>query len=118
MDQDRYREELRKEIEMLIDESNDQWRKAVFYSDETVQRILDRLYGEWEKNNRAGVPLDYASTEELETLAALARRYSRIDSGLAMRALIFSDRPSTQEEIEESGSSLKRILKRLFWISG
>lgn len=110
------REELKREIIILIDENRDQWKKAAFYSDDDVQKILNRLYNEWEKNNRHGVPLDYASTEELETLAALARRYSRLDSRLAMRAIVFGDRPSVKKEIEEESSTWKKILKRLLWI--
>ena len=114
--EEKYREELKKEIIVLIDENRDQWKKAAFYSDNDVQNILNRLYDEWEKNNRQGVPIDYATTDELETLAALARRYSRLDSRLAMRAMVFGDRPSVKKEIEEEGSIWKKILKRLLWV--
>ncbi|RLG81598.1 MAG: hypothetical protein DRO40_09430 [Thermoprotei archaeon] len=115
--EEEYKEELKREIVILIDENRDQWKKAAFYSDDTVQNILNMLYDKWEKNRRQGVPLDYATIEELETLVALARRYSRLDSRLAMRALVFGDRPSVKKEIEEKGSTWKKILKRLLWIS-
>ncbi len=114
--QEGYIEELKKEIIILIDENRDQWRKAAFYSDDAVQGILNRLYDVWEKNNRQGIPLDYATIEELETLASLARRYSRLDSRLAMRAIVYGDRPSVKKEVEEKGSTWKKILKRLLWI--
>ncbi len=108
-----YREKLIREITINIDENRDQWKRAAFYSDETVQNILDRLYSEWEKNNKKGKPLDYATIDELETLAILAKKYSRMDSALAMRAFLMGDRPSVQEEIKSRGGGWKKALRRL-----
>ncbi len=70
------REEVKADIIKLIDENRSPWVKAAFYSDSKVSPILERLIGEWESRGRQGIPLDYASDEELETLHEIARRYA------------------------------------------
>ena len=66
---------LIKEIIESIEENRNNMVKAAFYSDPDVVDIVTRLYERWEKNNRKGVPLDYANEEELEVLAVKARYY-------------------------------------------
>ncbi len=56
------------DIMALIDESIDEWRKAAFYADEEVSELLDDLYLRWEKGGKAGIPLDYATDEEIAFL--------------------------------------------------
>ena len=56
------------DIMTLIDESVDEWRKAAFYADEEVSQLLDDLYVRWEREGRSGIPLDYASNEEIAFL--------------------------------------------------
>ncbi|AFK51565.1 hypothetical protein TCELL_1142 [Thermogladius calderae 1633] len=72
---------LKSEIVRLIDESRDVEVKMAFYSDERVQSIMDRLNKEWESNGYKGIPLDYATVDELKTLHDLARFYSTHPTG-------------------------------------
>ncbi|NAZ26559.1 MAG: hypothetical protein GU348_00195 [Thermogladius sp.] len=67
---------LKSEIVKLIDESRDVEVKMAFYSDERVQSIMDRLNKEWERNGYKGIPLDYATVDEIKMLNALAKYYS------------------------------------------
>ena len=62
------REKLVKEIMRIIDESPDPWRKTAFYSDPEVQQLLDALYDRWNNSGGAGIPLDYATDEEVKFL--------------------------------------------------
>ncbi|MCD6323712.1 MAG: hypothetical protein J7L55_01205 [Desulfurococcales archaeon] len=57
-----------KEIINRVEESQDEWRKAAFYSDEAVTQLLEELYKRWEGSGMAGIPLDYATDEELSIL--------------------------------------------------
>ncbi|WP_440059546.1 hypothetical protein ACSU1N_07110 [Thermogladius sp. 4427co] len=67
---------LKNEITRLIDESRDVEVKMAFYSDTRVQSILERLNAEWERNGYKGIPLDYATLDELKQLYELAKYYS------------------------------------------
>ncbi len=94
----------------LIDESKDDERKIAFYSDDIVQGILTRLYDEWEKNNRNGIPLDYASPEEIDTLYRLAIRYSRNPAAAYTR---FIKTAYFGEKEEKNNAKDRSILHRL-----
>ncbi len=59
-------------VETFIDKNMDPWRKALFYSDPDVKKILKRLYNEWEDSDYNGKPIDYANPNELEVLAKKA----------------------------------------------
>ena len=72
----------------LIEEHTNQWIKAAFYSDPEVNSILEKLYDRWEKNDRRGIPLDYASIDELEILAEKATRYSSMSTSEAQRLVV------------------------------
>ncbi|MCD6301587.1 MAG: hypothetical protein J7L82_05910, partial [Staphylothermus sp.] len=76
-------EKMKQEILKLIDESKENGRKIAFYSDPNVTEILTKLYEQWEKNNRKGIPLDYASPEEIEILYNLALKYSKVSDAEA-----------------------------------
>ncbi len=62
------REAMIKEIINRVEESVDEWRKAAFYSDEEVTQLLENLYRRWEGAGMSGIPLDYATDEELKVL--------------------------------------------------
>ncbi len=101
---------MRKKIIELIDDSRDNDRKIAFYSDENVQAIMERLYSEWEKNDRKGIPLDYASNEELEVLYRLAKRYA--ENPYRKAYIDFMQKAYFGEKKEEKHNSwLKRILR-------
>ncbi len=62
------RDEMIKEIVSLVEESRDGWRKTAFYSDDDVMNLLEELYDRWEEAGRTGLPLDYATEEEITFL--------------------------------------------------
>lgn len=67
-------EKLREEVIRLIDESKETVYKIVFYSDEDVQRIMERISKRWEEAGCQGRPIDYATPEELKILHKVAKR--------------------------------------------
>ncbi|MEM2203903.1 MAG: hypothetical protein QXI22_06065 [Sulfolobales archaeon] len=69
------REDLIRIIVENIEENRNSWVKALFYSDKDVERIMDRLVNEWNRDGMRGEPLDYATLEELEILAEKAEHY-------------------------------------------
>ncbi|MEM1628556.1 MAG: hypothetical protein QXP02_06105 [Desulfurococcaceae archaeon] len=68
---------MKKEIIEIIDESREIAYKVAFYSQPEVQTILNRLFDEWERNNRRGIPLDYAIDVEIRILHKIAKEISR-----------------------------------------
>ncbi len=106
------REYMKRRIIELIDESRDNDRKIGFYSDENVQQIMNRLYGKWEENGRKGIPLDYATIEELEILYRLARTYTENPRGRAyvefVRKAYFGE---DKGKDERRNSWLRRMLR-------
>ncbi|MEN3000070.1 MAG: hypothetical protein ABDH61_05810 [Acidilobaceae archaeon] len=77
--------------------------KAAFYSDPEVSRILEELTRRWEKEGR-GIPLDYATEEELEELYRRAMRYAFMSDEEA-RGQVWGG--------EKSGGMLN-LIRRLF----
>ncbi len=81
-------EELRKkfilEIERWIEKNPNPYAKAAFYSDDDVVRIVEELYRRWQENNFKGMPLDYATLEELRMLAAKAYEYRNAGPNLGI----------------------------------
>lgn len=65
---------LKKEIIAWIEESNDPIYKIAFYSNEEVVPIANKLMEIWEKNERRGIPLDYATEEEIVKLHKIAKK--------------------------------------------
>lgn len=101
---------MKRTILHLIDDQEDNWLKAAFYGDESVRRILDRLYEEWEKAGRRGIPLDYATLEELVELERIARRYAAMSQ--AELQMIALHRMTGEEPRVELGlvERIKRLL--------
>ncbi len=69
------RERLIREIEIYVEYNPNVYAKAAFYSDPEVRRILEEVYRRWEEAGRVGIPLDYATIDELQLLASKAARY-------------------------------------------
>ena len=69
------RERLIREIEMYVDYNPNIYAKIAFYSDSEVQRILENIYKRWEEAGRRGIPLDFATMDELKLLASKALKY-------------------------------------------
>ena len=69
------RERLIREIEMYVDYNPNIYAKIAFYSDLEVQRILENIYKRWEEAGRRGIPLDFATMDELKLLASKALKY-------------------------------------------
>lgn len=98
----------------MIDESRDPWRKAGFYGDPEVQRIMDSLYARWNENNREGIPLNYATDEELVILVEKAEYYSKQPASSIQRQLFFSENSAGKRGKREG---LAKKLKRIFGLS-
>ncbi len=109
-------EDKKRKIIELIDESKDNDRKIAFYSDDKVVEILDRLYRKWEENNRVGIPLDYATPEEIDTLYNLAVKYSSSPRGRAYIEFVRSaySRKKHVEEEEDYEKGKKKMLRKFF----
>ena len=107
------RERLIEELLNLIEYNAVAWRKAAFYSDPRVEPIYSRLVAEWEKSGGEGIPLDYASVEELEILVHAARKYAFMPESRA-RALALARMGGGEEEAEGLGvfSRLVSWIKR------
>lgn len=82
------RERLKRELINLIDLNKDAWVKAAFFSDDVVEKLMEVLYARWENSDEAGIPIDYASVEELKVLLELAHKYARMSSRDAMNLVI------------------------------
>ncbi len=104
------RDEVKRLILQLVDDQDDEWLKAAFYSDEAVKPILERLYSAWEEAGRQGIPLDYATDDELETLLSVARRYAAMSR--AERQMIALRRMTGEDVRVELGlvERIKRLL--------
>mgnify|MGYP000409700150 CR=1 FL=1 len=103
-------EELKRRITMLIDDSTNNWAKIAFYSDPNVARILDLVYGRWEQNNRKGLPIDYATIDELHILVHAAEKYKNAGPEVVSR-LMFSSETDTINT--SSKKKKKSFIKRL-----
>jgi len=77
------------EIIELIDMSRDPWRKVSFYSDDEVQEILQNLYERWRNGGFRGIPLNYASDEELNILLHKAKNLPRADVSDELTLMMF-----------------------------
>ena len=102
-------EKMKREIIKLIDDSRESGRKIAFYSDPYVAEVLTKLYDLWEKNNRKGIPLDYASAEEIEKLYNLALRYSKVSDAEAW-AMFLRENVYESKKQKKKRSFLKRLL--------
>lgn len=106
-------EDLKRRIKDLIDGSRDPWRKAVFYSNPVVSDILTKLYERWEENGRKGIPLDYATMDELETLYRFAKAAVDAPEGEALRSFIEEyDAYGVQTGVKKRKGFFKRIFSK------
>lgn len=92
------RESMVKELTRLIDESTDPWRKAAFYEDPEVLGLLDELYDRWEQGGKVGIPLDYATDEEIQFLYGKAVNLRPEAEKGVLRKLAKRILPSGEEE--------------------
>ena len=86
-----------------IEENKSPWVKAAFYSDPDVSRLLEELTKRWEREGR-GMPLDYATEEELEELYNKAMKY----------AFMSDDEARSQLWGGEKSGGLLSLIRRLF----
>lgn len=103
-----HKERLKEKVIMLIDDSTNNWAKMAFYSDSNVARILDDVYKRWESNGRKGLPIDYASYEELQILAFAAEKYKNTGPEV-LSQIMFSDR-DTHSKKRKKESLLRKLL--------
>jgi len=101
-------EEKVREIVELIDECDNYWRKAAFYSDPDVSTLLDDLYKRWESSNMQGVPLDYATDEEVDFLYRKAKSLTREDARRSERAFIKKSMGIDEPHNKDSSKRRKR----------
>ncbi|MEM0366050.1 MAG: hypothetical protein QXR02_00755 [Acidilobaceae archaeon] len=99
---------IKSEILKLIDENRSPWVKAAFYSNPRVSSILEKLIDLWEANNRVGIPLDYATKEELEELYNIALSYAYMSDEEA-RSHLWSISGKSEGSFL---SFIRRLLKR------
>lgn len=78
------RERLIREIEMYVDCNPNIYAKIAFYSDPEVQRILENIYRRWEEAGQRGIPLDFATIDELKLLASKALKYKDASSRIIL----------------------------------
>lgn len=76
---------LKEELIRMIDQHPDNWVKAAFFSDEVVEVIMEGLYEKWSGSGEIGIPLDYATEEELQLLHKRAQKYVRLNTRQAMQ---------------------------------
>ena len=102
------------EIESNVDYNPNNYAKAMFYADEDVAEIMERLYERWEKNSREGTPLDYATVEELRILYYKSRIYRDATGEDLISVAVYGG--SVRERIRKRrrGSSGLRQLLALF----
>jgi len=105
-------EELKRRITMLIDDSTNNWAKIAFYSDPNVAHILDLVYDRWEQNNRKGLPIDYATIDELRVLVHAAEKYKNAGPEVVSRLMFSSrmDTVNTTSDKRKKKSFIKRLL--------
>lgn len=104
------RERLVRELVALIEDNSVAWRKAAFYNDPRVEPIYDRLIKAWGDAGEKGVPLDYATVEELRVLVEAAKDYAFMSEEKA-RAIAIG-RMSGEEEFGGFSKLLKRLMGR------
>ncbi|MCE4604566.1 MAG: hypothetical protein F7B20_06345 [Aeropyrum sp.] len=103
------REEARDRILRLIEDSDNPWLKAAFYGDPKVSQVLDRLFEEWEKSGRKGIPIDYATDDELVVLERAAVKYASMSTA-ELQMIAYSYMSGGGEERVSLSRFIRRIL--------
>jgi hypothetical protein len=103
-------EKLREKLTIFLDQDPRKWVKSAFYSDPVVEQVMEDLYDRWEDAGRKGMPVDYASHDELIMLWNKASKYLGMSDNAA-RALVFN----RMNGIDERTTDRKKgFLARLF----
>ncbi len=110
-------EDLKRKIIVLIDENRNVWAKQAFYSDPEVASILDNIYERWEKEGRKGIPIDYATYDELLILAGKAERYRNAGPGDVLSGMLLESATGSYAIREEKKeNAIIRLIKRIFYL--
>ena len=104
-------EELKEKLTVFLDQDPRKWVRSAFYSDPEVQHVMDILYGKWEEAGRKGMPVDYASHDELVFLWNKASKYLGMNENVA-RAIVFNRLSGPGEQAKNSSKG--GIFSRLF----
>lgn len=107
-------ENKKKKIIDLIDKCGKQGPKIAFYSDPKVSSLINELYKRWENRGRSGLPIDYATAEEIDFLYSMAIKYSNISDEEAWFYFISREEGSIEER-NKVVKEKKSIWKRIFW---
>jgi len=102
------KEEMKKKIVELIDMNARNGPKLAFYSDPIVVSIVKELYDKWENNGRRGIPLDYASEEQIKILYKKALRYCNVSDEEAWLMFLSSEGTDINPSLEEIRESASR----------
>ncbi|RLG77572.1 MAG: hypothetical protein DRO12_01850 [Thermoprotei archaeon] len=105
---------MKVEIESNVDYNPNNYAKAMFYADEEVMAILDKLYERWEEHGRKGVPLDYATIDELRVLYYKSRLYRDATGEDLISVAIYGTSMKERMKKRRKGSSGLRHLLSLF----
>ena len=98
-------EKLKEKLTIFLDQDPRKWVKSAFYSDPVVVQVMNDLYDRWENAGRQGIPVDYASHEELTLLWNKASKYLGMSDNSA-RALVFSRMNDIEKERPERKKGL------------
>ena len=106
-------EDMKREIIDIVDRNWNPWVKAAFYSDPEVESILVTLYEIWESQNRRGIPLDYATQEQLEVLYVKAQEYRDADPTRIARDMVWGERKPEPRRPKSFSQKVIDYLKKL-----
>ena len=113
------REKMKEKIIEIIDKNKRNGPKIAFYSDPQVASLMNELYQRWESNDRKGIPLDYASDDEIKFLYNIALKYSNVSDDEAWIMYLSREgtdiNPTLEELVEEEESRKPSIWRRIFW---
>jgi|GEM_PF-957696 hypothetical protein len=113
MDEKKRKKYIEKIIE-LIDDNENQNVKILFYSDEYVINVMDKLYQRWNNNNQNGIPLEYATDEELLNLYKRAAYYQSKPIYYSYNVMYKDETKKQKLKIPTVWDKFKEIFKRLF----
>ncbi len=109
------RESKISDILRMIDDNPSNWKKAAFYSDDEILPLLEDLQRRWEESNNEGIPIDYATDEELDLLLAKARKYYYMSEAEAV-SLVMARQQGLRREPdrgEQGGSRIRGFIDRI-----
>ncbi len=109
------RESKINDILRMIDDNPSNWKKAAFYSDSEIMPLLEELQRRWEESNNEGIPIDYATDEELDLLLSKARKYYYMSEAEAVSLVMARQHGSSrsQEREVQRGSRVREFIDRI-----